>query len=347
MGMTTQEQATLLGLVEPGRWQRLQDHFSGVLGIALRTFNLSRDMLVNPSWPPGAPADHMVAALQVGEEVEQLLPDKDLPRNCVSVTTAFGVTYSAVPIRATPEQILGYFIAGPMVAGPREDRVQFRQRVQGSGVDAQAVWSIILSLKPHTYSNIRSLLNLLEEVGSSLVQFAYQASHLTAILPPTYTANQAIASYYTDRILNSLLDVATLATGAEGGSVMMREPQEDLLRIRASHGLSESVVVGTRQRRDEGLAGIATRQRSVVLIDDQVHDPFVTRLMRRQHLASSLIAPITLEPDQEPVGVLSLRTSNGSRRFTQGHADMLHRLLELTSIALGNLRAAFTKPRTS
>ena len=139
MGMTTQEQATLLGLVEPGRWQRLQDHFSGVLGIALRTFNLSRDMLVNPSWPPGAPADQMVAALQVGEEVEQLRPAKVLPRNCVSVTTAFGVTYSAVPIRATPEQILGYFIAGPMVAVLREDRAQFRQSVRGSGIDAQAV----------------------------------------------------------------------------------------------------------------------------------------------------------------------------------------------------------------
>ena len=345
--MSTIEQSELLSLVEPVRWQRLQDHFSSVLGIPLRTFSPSRDMLVNPSWPSGMPVDQMVAALRVGEEIEQLLPEKDLPRNSVSITTSVGVTYSAVPIRATAEQILGYFIAGPIVAGPREDRAQFRQRVQGSGIDAQAAWGIILSLKPHTYSNIRSLLNLLEEVGSSLVQFAYQANQLTSILPPTYKADQAIASYYTDRILNALLDVATLATGAEGGSVMIRESKEDVLRIRASHGLSESVVVETRQRQDEGLAGIATRQRSVLLVDGRTDDPFMTRLMRRRHLSSSLIAPITLEPDQEPVGVLNLRTSDGSRPFTQEHAEMLRRLLELTSIALGNLRAAFAKPRSA
>lgn len=346
-GSGATEQLALLSLMEPARWQRLQDHFASVLGIPLRTLSPSREMLVNPSWPPGFPADQMVAALRVGEEIEQLLPGKDLPRAAVSVTTAFGVTYSAVPIRATPEQILGYFIAGPLVAGPREDRAQFRQRVQSSGIDAQEAWSIILSLKPHTYSNIRSLLDLLEEVGSSLVQFAYQANQLMAILPPTYKADQAVVTFYSDRILNALLDVATLATGAEGGSVMIREPQEDTLRIRAAHGLSESVVVETRQRQEEGLSGVATRQRSILLVDDQTVDPFLARLMRRQHLVSSLIAPITLEPDQEPVGVLNLRTANPARRFTPEHVEMLRRLLELTSIALGSLRAAFAKPRLS
>ena len=341
------EQPSLLSLVEPARWQRLQDHFASVLGIPLRTLNPSRELLATPSWPPGLLAEEIVPILRVGEELERLLPLSEMPRNTTSVTSPFGVTYAAVPIRATPDQILGYFVAGPMVAGPREDRAHFRQQIQSVVADTQVAWTILLSLKPHTYSGIRSMLDLLEEAGSSLVQFAYQASQLSAILSTTYKADQAVVRYYTDRILTSLLEVAVMATGAEGGSVMVREEQGNVLRIRVAQGLAESVVADTRQSQDEGLAGIATRQRATLLVDDRTDDPFLTRLMRRRELVSSFVAPLTLEPDQEPVGVLNLRTANLARRFTQEHIEMLRRLLDLAAIALGSLRAAFTKPRTN
>ncbi|OGX29712.1 MAG: hypothetical protein A3B78_00905 [Omnitrophica WOR_2 bacterium RIFCSPHIGHO2_02_FULL_67_20] len=339
------EPPSLLSLVEPARWQRLQDHFASVLGIPLRTLDLARKLLVNPSWPPGLPAEHIVCLLRVGDELEQLLPAADLPRNTTSLASAFGVTYSAVPVRATPDQILGYLVAGPMVAGPREDRAHFRQRLHSMVEDTQAVWTILLSLKPHTYSGVRSLLNLLEETASSLVQFAYQASRLSEILPTTYRADQAAVSYYTDRILASLLEVAVMATGAEGGSVMVREGQGHALRICAAQGLADAVVADTRQPQDEGLAGVATRQRAILLVDDRTVDPFLTRLMRRREIASSLVAPLTREPDQEPMGVLNLRTANRERRFTPEHVQMLRRLLNLAAIALGNLRSAFPKPR--
>ena len=91
--------------------------------------------------------------------------------------------------------LLAYFVVGPMVVGPREDRAKFRERVSASGTDAQAVWNLILSLKPYTFSGIHSLLSLLEEVGTSLVQFAYQANQLAAIVPSGAKVDQAVASY--------------------------------------------------------------------------------------------------------------------------------------------------------
>jgi GAF domain-containing protein len=236
-------------------------------------------------------------------------------------------------------------VAGPLMAGPREDRAQFRQRLHALVPDVQAVWTVLLSLKPHTYSGVRLLLNLLEEAGSSLVQFAYQASELAAILPATYKADHAVAAYFTDRILTSLLEAATMATGADGGSVMWRDGLSATLRIRAAQGLSDSLVAQTRQPQEEGLAGIAMRQRSILLLDASSDDPFLTRLMRRQHIVSSLVAPLLVEQDQEPAGVLCLRTSNLSRRFTPAHSEILRRLLDLAAIALGNLRSAFPKSR--
>src|SRR3989338_8035132 len=68
------EPLSLLSLVEPARWQRLQDHFASVLGIPLRTLSPSRELLVNPSWPPGLPAEQIVSALKVGGGLGQLRP---------------------------------------------------------------------------------------------------------------------------------------------------------------------------------------------------------------------------------------------------------------------------------
>lgn len=338
------ERPALPELVETRRWQSLQDHFANVLGIALRTINPSRELVVAPSWPPSLAAEPVVSLLKVGEELGELVPADDPPRDTSSITTPLGVTYAAVPIRVTPEQIIAYFIAGPMVVGPREDKMRFRERLAAMGAEADAVWNLILALKPHTFSGIQSLLNLLEEVGASLVQLAYQANRLAALLPPASHVDQAVVSYYTDRVLTALLEVATLATRAEGGSVMTYEGAGDVLKIRAARGLSDAVVMETRRKRGEGLAGVVASQPFIFLIDDETATPSIRAMMRRRELVSSLVAPIIPEPDREPIGVLSLRTSNRERRFSAEHVEMLRRLLDLTSIALGNLRLAFAKP---
>ena len=338
---------SLLDLVEARRWHRLQDHFAKVLGIPLRTTDLSHALLVAPSWPPGIAAEQAIELLKVGEELESLLPAANPPHTTTSVTTSLGVTYAAIPIHATPERMIAYFIVGPMVVGPREDKAQFRRRVSAMGHDAQAIWNLILSLKLYTFSGIRSLLNLLEEVGTSLVQFAYQANQLTTILPATDKMDHAVVTYYTDRVLNSLLDVATMATRAEGGSVMLYEGQGDVMKIRAAHGLSDAVVAKTSQKRGEGIAGLAASKRSILLLDDETADRAMSPFMRRKELVSSIVAPLSVDPEQEPIGVVSLRTTNRDRRFTPEHVEMLRRLLDLTGIALGNLRSAFTKPSAS
>jgi len=182
---TSSNQLSLLDLVESSRWQRLQDHFANVLGVTIRTMSPSRELLVSPSWPAGFSTEHAIELLKVGEEVEQLVPADGPSSDTSSLTTSLGVTYAAVPIFAVPPRVIAFFIVGPMVVGPREEKTRFRQRVDAMGVDAHAAWNLILSLKPYTYSGIHSLLNLLQEVGTSLVQFAYQANRLATILPST------------------------------------------------------------------------------------------------------------------------------------------------------------------
>jgi len=333
--------SALLDFVELSRWQRLQDHFASVLGIAIRTVSPSHELLTTPSWPPSLSPDRAIDGLKIGDELESLIRPQELPEYVTTLTTRLGVTYGAVPIRATSDHIVGYFVVGPMVVGVRENEAQFRERMRALGQDPHALWPTILSLKLYTFGGIRSVLNLMEEVGTSLVQFAYQARHLAAILPSSSRVDQAVTRYYTDRVLQSLLEAATIATKADGGSVMVYDAAEDALQIKAAEGLRDDLIDRVRIKRGEGIAGVAFAERKVFLVDEQTEDARITSSMRRPELTSSIVAPFSADADRDtPVGVLNLRTTKMDTRFTSEHVELLRRLLDLTGAALGSLRIA-------
>ena len=346
-GSRAAESLELLNLVEPSRWQRLQDHFASVLGIPIRTVSPFHELLVNPSWPAGLEPESAIGLLKIGAELEQLAPLAKPPQYTSSLTTPLGVTYAAVPIRATAEQIIGYFVIGPMVVGPREDELQFRRRVGELGLDERKLWPLVISLKLYTFAGIRSALNLIEEVGTSIMELAYQAKQVGTVLPSTSKVDQAVIGYHTDRILHSLLEAATLATRADGGSVMLYDARSEVLEMKAALGLSEAVMAGASLKRGEGIAGLAAAQRNILLIDGEETDARIRSRMRRPELSSSLVAPLTPDPAKEPIGVLNLRTANPQRRFTQEHVELLRRLLDLACLALGNLRFVFAQAKQS
>ena len=361
---TAEDRPALTDLIDPKRWQRLQNHFAGVLGVAIRTIGPSRELLVTPSWPGTLTADQVVRLLKVGEELEDLLPRRERPQTSTSLTTTLGVTYAAIPIRATADQVIAYFIVGPMVVGQREEELHFSERMAAAGAsDVQALWSVLLSLKLYTFSGIRSMLNLMEEVGTALAQLAYQAKQLPAILPSTSKVDQAVVAYYTDRVLQSLLEAATLATRADGGSVMLYDAKSDALEIKVAQGLSDAVIANTRLkrgeggfgggvsantrlRRGEGIAGLAATERSILLVDQKTNDPRLQRRMLRPEVCSSLVAPLTQDDTQEPIGILNLRNTTAQKQFTQEHVELLRRLLDIASIALRSLSFSLS-PRTS
>lgn len=335
---TATDQLSLRDLVDPQRWQRLQDHFSSVLGVPIRTVSLSRELLVSPSWPTSLSAERVVSLLKVGDELEPLIPIQEPLRDAATLTTAMGITYAAVPIFATSDHVVAYFVLGPMVVGRREEESQFRQRISAMGQDPQPAWILLLSLKLYTFAGIRSVLALMQEVGGSIVQFAYQAKQLNAILPTVSRVDHVVAVYYTDRVLRSLLEAATLATRAEGGSILVYEARTDAFKLQTAQGLSEAVMAATHLKRGEGLAGLAALERSILIVDADTGDARLRERMHRQELASSLIAPLALDADREPLGVLSLRTTNAQRRFTQDHVELVRRLLDLTAVALKSLQ---------
>ena len=320
----------MLELIESSLWQRLQDRFTHVFGVPIRTIRPSHQLLTQPSWPQGLDVDQLVNTLHVGEELDQLIPPHQAPTAPSTSTTSFGVTYAAVPIQLPPAQPIAYFILGPMVVGSREDALQFNQRTSALGLDAQQLWPLLISLKLYTFASIRSAINLIEEVGGSLLEVACHTRSLSQV---DGTVKDAMVRR-ADSIVSALLRAAMLATRAEGGSVMLYDPREDALRLRVAEGLSDAVVASARLRRGEGLAGLAASRHTVLLIDREVRDAQITSRMKRPELASSLITPLASGSQANLIGVLNLRTTNLFDRFTQDHALLMQRLAELASLAL-------------
>lgn len=332
----------MLELIESSLWQRLQDRFTHVFGVPIRTIRPTHELLTQPSWPQGLDVDQLVNTLRVGEELELLVPRGRTPTTPSTTTTSVGVTYAAVPIQLAPAPPFAYFILGPMVVGSREDVLQFSRRVSALGLDAQRVWTLLISLKLYTFAGIRSAINLIEEVGGSLLEVACQTRSLSSPRFPSGGGLKDADAQRTESIAHALLETAMLATKAEGGSVMLYDPCEDALRLRAAQGLSETVVANARLKPGEGLAGLAAARHEVLLIDREAHDAQVASRMRRPELASSLIAPLALSAHAHPIGVLNLRTTNVFHRFTQDQIALMQRLAELASLALSHPSAPTT-----
>lgn len=104
--------------------------------------------------------------------------------------------------------------------------------------------------------------------------------------------------------LASLLEEAGSRFGAEQGSVMVFDPHDGLLAIRASRGLSPRVVSETRLRVGEGIVGRVARDGRPVILDGDATPLIARDRLVSPDLRSAIVLPIGNRG--ATVGVLSL-----------------------------------------
>ena len=331
----------VLELISLERWHALQDHLAHALGVGLRTLSLTRQLLVNPSWPPGFQGERALRLLDLGRELDDLFPSAGTLQVPVTITRPLGISFAAVPLHATAEQVVAYLIVGPMVLGRREEPDQFRKRVSTLGLHAESLWPLILTIKLYSFEGIKSMLEFLEQMGSALLELAYQVRTLRAMVSEVPKVDEVVLNCYTERLCQSLLDVAAAAISADGGSVMLFDSARQTLQIKAAQGLSQEIIERTRLQRGQGIAGLAALGHAPIVLDHRTMDERFRAQMRRTDIAASIVAPLMFDVGHEAIGVLSLRTSDPQRGFTQDHVQLLRRLMGLAGVAFSGLQDAF------
>ena len=142
--------------------------------------------------------------------------------------------------------------------------------------------------------------------------------------------NEQIMSFESlEALLDSILKGAVEVMEATSGSIMLIDPPEsNTLVIKASCGLRKEVVIKTRCKLGEGIAGLVAERREGMLLIDDLMD---SRLRTRRKITDALSVPIIAEG--ELLGVLNLNTKK-DQAFEQFDLFLLNTLTQQIASAI-------------
>lgn len=135
------------------------------------------------------------------------------------------------------------------------------------------------------------------------------------------------------KALNLALDMAVEVIEADTASIMLREPDSDVLRVAASRGLPEEVALNARVKLGDAISGMVAASGKAIIINS---DDLPKRLQRRAHrldeLASAIIVPIRIE--SEIRGVINISKKRGGECFSQDDMRVLSTLANQSALVL-------------
>jgi Nif-specific regulatory protein len=209
----------------------------------------------------------------------------------------------------------------------RKNKEEYKTTAEELNLDLEEFWNAVLEIKVVSFQGIQSLVELIKDVGEYTIKLAYQS---------IFTRKEMMMeseSPKLSRLLNTLLDVAFQVSGADIGSVMFFDKINDELTIRASRGIPEEVVRNTRVRLGDGISGIAAKERTSFLIDDEVRDNRIRPYLRRPYIGSSMVLPINVE--RKVMGVMNLGTLKTSTvKFSTDTLQLMSKLIDLATVAI-------------
>lgn len=324
------DQPSLKDLIDIKEWQRIQDNFSSVTDVCLRTVDPKGELLTSPSKELRLCTELLKDSSLKDKICGRCLPtflggratvDKNLGFSC-----QVGLHNFLAPLRAEG-RVFGYLVLGPVVLVKRKAKEEYRRIAEELNLDLEDFWDAILEIKVVSFHSVQSLVELIRDVGKYTIKLAYQSVRAKKEVV------MALDSPKLSRLLNVLLDVAFQVTQADVGSIMFLDKTKGELTIRASKGLPEDIVSKTKVGLGDGIAGTAAKERISFLIDDNLRDNRIKPYLKRPYISSSMIIPIQVK--DKVLGVINLGAlQTSSIRFNAGNMQLINRLVDLATVAL-------------
>jgi ligand-binding sensor protein len=298
------------------KWQTIQDNFSSITGICLRTFGNDCKPLTKPSNPPKFCAEitnhKSLKAKLCGPCLPTFLGGKGIVDKNLGFLCDAGLCNFAAPLKGAGNRTRGYVIAGPVILVKRKPKEDYRDLAEELNVPLETLWNELLEIKVMSFHTIQSLLKLIQEIAAYTIE-------KTVSLPGKLK-----------NLLDVLLDVACELASADTGSVMLLNKKRGELAIKSSKGISGNIVKEARVEAGRGVSGTALKENHPFLIDDYLQDNRLKPYLNQPQLGSSMILPFNIE--QKIMGVLNLGALRSSSvRFTAKNLTEIDRLLSVTT----------------
>ena len=284
----------LSDLVNLSNWFKMQSSITEVFEVPLRTYLPDGN---NLSRRAESSAFNSVLAIHCSKPIEEICRVKKVTRfRCEKDFDLY-----VIPIRAVGHRVAAYLLLGP------------------TSIEKKKAMTIT---------------TLIEDTFSHMAQTGYHKKRLGEIAPKIIEVDPIFSKYYESKVLNSLLNVCTLALDADSGSVMTLDRTTKLLHIKAASKIKDDIIADTNVRLGEGIAGVAAaKDETLILPDDQSKNGLSARL-KRSYIKSSMIMPFNKGNSHDVYGVINLNITRKNKRFSNRDKSLVKELVDLASIAL-------------
>lgn len=153
-----------------------------------------------------------------------------------------------------------------------------------------------------------------------------------------YDVGQAIDPTDIGTVLDLIVRKAAAVMDAQACSLMLRDPADGRLSIRASYGLADKIVEDTRIELGQGIAGRVLETGEPMLLTDVASDPrFERRVRPTAGVSGSMCVPLRNE-DGVVDGVLSIRRHDPRPPFNEDDLKLFGVFAAHASLAIANAR---------
>jgi len=318
-------------LIDLKEWQNIQENFSAVTNISIRTLNPQGNLIISPSGAARLCSqlikDSGKKDLICGNCLPEFLGGKAIVDKNLSYVCFEGLHNFIVPLTLNEKNILGYIVLGPVILIKRKEKTEYRKLAEELNVGLEDLWGAILEIKVVSMHGMQSLVKLIEEICEYTMKLAYQNIIKAREVIMVWDLSKL------NKILHDLLDVAFEISQADIGSMMFLDQKRKNLSILSSKGIPEDIASKTRVKIGEGISGIAAKEGRSFLIDDNLKDNRIRPYLNRPYIGSSMIVPLKVE--NRVVGVMNLGAKKASKvRFNAHNLKLMHRLVNLVTVAI-------------
>jgi ligand-binding sensor protein len=322
---------TLKDIIDIEEWQKIQDNFSTVTGVSLRTVDAEGEPITHPSRITKLCSellkDPYIQEQICGTCLPTFLGGKAIVDRNLSFFCQAGLCNFVAPLRYESGNVLGYLVVGPVVLVTRGPKEQYLDTASELNISLDDFWSTFLEIKVISFQGVKSLIELIKELSEYTIRLAYENKLRVqrASMEPDLSKVR--------KILDSLLDVAFEISKADVGSLMMLDPRQENLTIKSSKGIPEEIANRAKVRLGEGIAGVAAKQGKAYLIDDALDDNRIRPYLSRPYLGSSMVIPLKVE--ERLLGVMNLGALKTSTvQFNPDSLQLMNKLIGLVTTAI-------------
>jgi len=177
-----------------------------------------------------------------------------------------------------------------------------------------------------------------EETEQDLRIYARDLDFLIQILSGMHEFALANSAYaHEEELYQLIIEKATMLMRTEIGSLMLLNPQTNMLEIVASKGLTPDVMKSTKLRIGEGIAGRVFLEGEPIFCPDIEKDHRFMRKSNVKYYSRSFIS-VPLKVHNRVVGVLNVNNKEEKKAFNEKDLKLLTIITDEAAITIENMR---------